>query len=93
MCCSLFFDYFDTNLIKINAILIFDLIINSRINVALLRFELIRLLFDILDACMDTIHYCDFYVKKGYCSRSKEDLIGDYMHRNCPLSCKFCKTG
>ncbi|XP_065067993.1 uncharacterized protein LOC135693432 isoform X3 [Rhopilema esculentum] len=45
------------------------------------------------DACMDTIHYCDFYVKKGYCSRPEGGIIGDYMKRNCPLSCKFCKKG
>ena len=42
---------------------------------------------------MDTIHFCDFYVKKGYCSRPKDGLIGDYMQRNCPLSCKFCEKG
>ena len=59
----------------------------------LIIIEVIRLLFDIVDACMDTIHYCDFYVKKGHCSRPKDGLIGEYMQRNCPLSCKFCKPG
>ena len=39
---------------------------------------------------MDTIHYCDWYQKKGYCT---DDRFADYMTRNCPKTCKFCKPG
>ena len=39
---------------------------------------------------MDTIHFCDWYKNKGYCT---DERFIDYMTRNCPKTCEICKPG
>ena len=56
----------------------------------IVQFKLIHLYFSAFADCMDTIHYCDYYDNKGYCS---DERFIDYMTRNCPKTCGMCEPG